>query len=257
MGDHRGRPVGAREELSDGEERHQEGRARCDGKDDGGRDPRRQAGKRLTQIVVCVVDHRIHRHDVVEAAQIGGQHVARGEFDLAVQRLGDAPLGDLHKLRRDVDGGHPRAAAGQFLGHCAGAAARVQNAGAGQVLGQARQHDRAHPVAALAHRLADAGHGRVGRQPLPCLGCGAVEIGLDPVTRGAVCGRRHHQSNPRSSKMSRSSSGCGVSASVPFHIRSARRMYSARHCTMSSSSGISKSVFFFRRDRRMASTSGM
>jgi hypothetical protein len=48
-----------------------------------------------------------------------------------------------------------------------GAAARIEHAAARQVLGQARQHDRAHPVAALAHRLANARHRRIRGQPLP------------------------------------------------------------------------------------------
>jgi hypothetical protein len=43
-------------------------------------------------------------------------------------------------------------------GHRAGAAARVQHPRAAQVLRQAREHQRAHLVAALADGFADAAH---------------------------------------------------------------------------------------------------
>jgi hypothetical protein len=75
-------------------------------------------------------------------------------------------------------------------------------------LGQARQHGRASGRGPRA-RSRECGHRRVRGQPLPRLGRGAVEIVFDPVAGGAICGRCHHQSNPRSSKISRSSSGCG------------------------------------------------
>ena len=96
----------------------------------------------------------------------------------------------------------------------AGAAAGVQHARPRRSSGSQSSSVRAHPVAAGADRGADAADRRVGGQPRPGLGRGAVEIGLE--LPAALAGRRAvcHQSNPSRSKMSRSFIGLPISGSA-------------------------------------------
>ena len=188
MRDHGGRAVGAGEELADGEERHEERRARGDGEDDGLGGALRQVVDHAADVGVAVVDQAVHREGEVEGAEGGVEHVAGVEVDVVGQGRVQAALGDVDQLGRDVDGDDLRAALGEFAGHGSGAAAGVEHPRAAQVLRQARQHQRAHLVAALADRLADAGDRLMGRQPLPRLGRGAVEVGLDAVAGEDVVG---------------------------------------------------------------------
>jgi hypothetical protein len=107
---HHRRAVGAREQLAHAPERHEERRARGDREDDGAARARAKAQEGRVDVGGRVVDQAVHREDVVEGPKLIGQHVARVEGDAGAVRLGQAPGGDLDKLRRDV-GRHHRGAA--------------------------------------------------------------------------------------------------------------------------------------------------
>ena len=111
-----------------------------------------------------------------------------------------------------------------------------------------------------APRLADPRYRRVRRRPLPSPGGGAVETGFNPRPISLACGGVvGHRSDPGNSKISRSGSAAGQIGGSPTdrHRALARLMYSARASSTSGSASISNSVFFFSRERRIASMSGM
>ena len=134
----------------------------------------------------AVVDQRVHRDDVVEAAERRVEHVADAEVDAAGAR-------DRAACARGR--GRPASARGRSRRHRAPRrAASTASApvpqpasstrAAAQVGGQPVEQGAAHPVAAGPHGGADAADGRIGGQPRPGLDRGAVEIGLE-LRRGA------------------------------------------------------------------------
>ena len=134
----------------------------------------------------AVVDQRVHRDDVVEAAERRVEHVADAEVDRARRRDRAAA----RSRARSTSVGErsiattSRAAPRGLDRERAGAAAGVEHARAAQVVRQPAKQRRAHRVAAGAHGGADAADRRVRGQPRPGLDRGAVEVGL-AARRGA------------------------------------------------------------------------
>ena len=116
--------------------------------------------------------------------------------------------------------GQPRPPARRCRSRHRAGAARSGRPAAGTA-GRARIWSR--PARTVARMPADR---RVGGQPLPGLGRGAVEIGLELA---AAWRRRRRRSSvePQKSKISRSFIGAASSGSVPAHSVAARRMYSS------------------------------
>ena len=166
--------------------------------------------KSAADVAVAIVDQTVHRHDMIEPAQRICQHVARREGHPSGQPRRQTLARDLDQRGRDVHSQNIRATRHQLCGHLPGTTTGIKDPCAAQILGQLRQHLGPHPVAPTPHRLADPRDRRIRGQPLPGAGRSLVEIGLD-TRQGAIIG---HQSNPSSSKISRSGSGAGANVAV-------------------------------------------
>jgi hypothetical protein len=121
---------------------------------------------------MLVVDERVHRHHVVEAAQRRVEHVAAAQLDARrstrrrpAQRRARAraPPACGDRSMATTCGAAPR----RLHRQRAGAAAGVEHARAVQVVRQPVEQGRAHAVAAGAHGGADAAHGRGRRSAAP------------------------------------------------------------------------------------------
>ena len=173
----------------------------------------------------AVVDEGVHRHHVVEGAELLVQHVARHEMDAARSQLLRHPLArNADQRGRDVDGSHVRAALAASTASAPVPQPASRMRAPRRSVGQEGEQRGPHPVAARAHRGADAAHRRVGRQPLTMWRRRPVEVGFDLFAALEVAVA--HQSNPRKSKMSRSFMERASQGSLPAQSWAASRIYS-------------------------------
>ena len=178
----------------------------------------------------------------------------------APEILRHALAGKAHQRRRDVDRDDLGAAPRRFDGEGAGAAAGIVEATAREVGGQAPEQGGPHPVATGANRGADPrrpARPRSGAaRSRPRCGRNRSRSATGAPRRSDLGDQGGHQSNPRKSKMSRSRMARPSQGTVPAQSVAARRRYSAFTASSSGEFGISNSVAFFRRERRMTSRSG-